>query len=304
MYTYVAYGLGIRSVLPLPELIAVAEAETDVVIRLGKVGRPRPETDHTSGYYHMIAAEAYFFWRGVGAFLVRSGKEITIEPTPGVEEQEIRIALLGMVLAAALQQRGFLALHASAVAMNGDAVAFLGSKGSGKSTMAAALYARGHGLVADDLVVLDVSGTGRPIVHPGFPQLKLFPKAAAASLGDDPEALPRLTPGYEKRARRAPDRFSLRPVPLKRMYMLGKGSAPEIAPMQVHEVIATLIGQSYVARVFKQTLKGEAASSHFRQCANLANRVPLHSLKRPASLAALPEIAHMVEEDLASGQSA
>jgi len=34
--SYVAYGLGIHSVLPLPELVA-KEVVVDVVVRLGKV---------------------------------------------------------------------------------------------------------------------------------------------------------------------------------------------------------------------------------------------------------------------------
>ena len=269
-----------------------------MAIRLGETGYPLPETGHKGSYFHRTAEEAYFFWEDLGAFLVRGGKEIIVEPTPGVDGQEIRIALLGMVLSAAVQQRGFLALHASAVAMNGDAVAFLGGKGSGKSTIAAALYARGYALVADDLVVVDVSGKESPMVFPGFPQLKLFPEAAVASLGDDPEKLPRLTPGYEKRVRPAAEGFSQRPIPLRRMYVLSRGSAPEIAPLAPLEALITLIGHSYVARVFKGTLQGEAASSHFLQCANVINRVPLYSLRRQPSLAALPDIARMVEEDL------
>jgi hypothetical protein len=36
VYSYVAYGLGIRSALPLPELVA-RETVTDVAVRLGKV---------------------------------------------------------------------------------------------------------------------------------------------------------------------------------------------------------------------------------------------------------------------------
>ena len=145
----------------------------------------------------------------VGAFLVRGGKEIIVDAISGVEESLIRLPLLGMVLAAVLQQRGLLVLHASAVAFNGDAVAFLGGSGWGKSTLAATLYARGHPLVADDLVAVDVGGRENPIVLPGFPQLKLLPEAAAASLGDDAELLPRLASGFDKRSHRAANEFSI-----------------------------------------------------------------------------------------------
>jgi hypothetical protein len=49
--------------------------------------------------------------------------------------------------------RGEIALHASAVVIDGHAISFLGASGAGKSTMAAALCARpGAQLAADDIV--------------------------------------------------------------------------------------------------------------------------------------------------------
>ena len=67
-----------------------------------------------------------------------------------------------------LQQRGYLVLHASAVAAGGTAVAFLGHAGWGKSTTAAALYAQGYGLVTDDVLAVEMS-SGRLMVPPGEP---------------------------------------------------------------------------------------------------------------------------------------
>jgi len=50
--------------------------------------------------------------------------------------------------------------------------------------------------------------------------------------------------GYEKRARHAVDRFSHRPLPLKRIYLISEGPAPEIKPLQPQEAIIQLINQS------------------------------------------------------------
>jgi len=52
--------------------------------------------------------------------------------------------------------------------------------------MAATLYARGHYLMADDVVALDLGDPTRPLVFPVF-QFKFWPEAAASALGDDPE---------------------------------------------------------------------------------------------------------------------
>lgn len=299
MHTYTAYGLGIHSTLPLPELQTLAEVGADVVIEIENLNWSPPETICSGSYFQMTAKEAYLFWERVGAFLVRDGKEIIVDPLPGVEERIIRLPLLGAVLAVLLHQRGFLVLHASAVAINGGVVAFLGEKGQGKSTMAASLYARGHTMMADDVVALDFGGTESPIVLPGFPQFKLWPEAAASSLGDDPETLPQLHPQVEKRARRVADRFSQRPLPLRRIYVLSEGPAPQIKPLQPQIAIVQLIANSYSARFGKQLLQGVEAYSHFHQCMSLAKNLPVCCLDRPRSLSLLPNVAELVEEDLA-----
>ena len=299
MYFYEAYGLSIHSALPLPELVSAAETEADVVIQFGKVDRSLLKITRFGSYFYMTAEEVYFFWDEVGAFLIRNGKEIVIDPFSGVEERLLRLPLLGAVLAVLLHQRGFLTLHASAVAINGGAVVFLGGRGWGKSTLAATLYARGHHLIADDLVGLDVGGTRHPMVLPGFPQLKLLPEAAASALGDDPETLPRLAIGYEKRARRGIDRFSHKPLPLKGIYELSKGPAIEIKPLQPQEAIMQVIANSYIARAANQLLQGVGTSSHFLQCTSLINNVPVYRIERPQSLALVPAVAQLVEEHLA-----
>lgn len=296
MYSYLAYGLGIRSSIPLPEFVATEAVGTDVVIRRGKTGRRIPETDDDGMYFRMDGEEAFLFWKGVGGYLVKGGREIIFEGLPGVDESIVRLPLVATVLSAAVQQRGILALHASAVEIDGKAIAFLGRRGAGKSTMAAALYARGNPLLTDDSVALDTSCATTPMVLPSFPQFKLFPEAAAASLGDDPDTLPRLEPNFEKRARRATDGFKSQPVPLKCMYVLGLAQEVEIEPVQRQEAISIIIGQSYVARIFKHSLKGAAASAHFIQCATLANQVPLYWLRRPRSLASLDDFAQAIED--------
>ena len=299
MYSYFAYGLGIQSLMPLPELKEVAKVKPDLIIRRGEIDRPLPTSiDRDGSYFHLEAGEAYLFWKEVGAFLVRNGNEIIVDAFPGVEERIIRLPLLGTVLSAAISQRNLPALHASAVAVNGQAVAFLGFRGAGKSTMAAALYSRGHSLIADDSVVLDINGPGIPTALPSFPQLKLFPEAASASLGDDPKTLPQLMSGFEKRGRRVTERFSTQPVPLSRLYILDRGTEFGIEPIPTQERFVHLFRHSYVARIFSASLKGPAASSHFLQCVRLAGKAPVYRLKRPFSLAALPDAARMVEEDL------
>jgi hypothetical protein len=112
--------------------------------------------------------------------LDRRRRTITVHPAPGADPGLITIFLEGSVLANALAADGLLTLHASAVEVEGRALAIVGPPGTGKSTLAALLCVRGSRLVADDVLRVDPTASG-PICFPGSPSLRLRP--AAASLG-------------------------------------------------------------------------------------------------------------------------
>jgi len=297
IFPYIAYGLRIHSNLPLPELItAEVGAGPDVVVRLGSMDRLLPAISGEEGYVDATTDEAYLFWQDVGAFLVRNGSEIIVDPLPGVDEQVTRLFLLGSALGVLLHQRGLLALHASAVALRSRAVVFVGDSGWGKSTTAAALHARGHNILADDLIALDMHGTGAPSVLPGFPRLKLSLEPAAA-LGYDLEKLAVFHPEDERRDCRVS--FQPTSLPLACIYVLDAGSRQEIELLRPQQAFIELIHHSYAIYFLKNA---GATPTHFRQCSQLAGSVPIYRLKRQPSLSVLPEIARLVEEHVGSKQ--
>lgn len=292
MFCYIAYGLVINSELRLPELIASKE-KVNVRIRLGRLDYvPDPNVSFKS--FQITPQEVQLFWRNACTILVRNGREIIVDPVPGVEEEKLRAMILGRALAILLHQRGFLVLHASAIEVNGKVAAFIGNKGWGKSTTSAAFHANGYNLVTDDLLVLKINDSERPIVFPGFPQFKLWPDALAA-LGDDPTKLNRIYSQIEKRARRVTDGFSQTPMPLKSIYVLGTGATLEIEPLQNQEAFIEMVRHSFLAEFLAAT---EKASLHFHQCMKLASCVALYRLKRRNSLSDLPAIVQLVEEHL------
>lgn len=292
MKTYLAYGLGIRSALPLPELVP-GGAATDVIVRLGRVDGVPAEARRQRCYARASATVAHLAWQGVGVFRIRGGREILVEPAPEVEERVLRLFLLGPALALLLSQRGLLVLHASAVALDGGAIAFLGESGRGKSTTAAAFYARGHDVVADDVVAVQME-RGCPVVFPGFPQLKLWPEVAAC-LGDAVETLAKLHPQRDKRGRRVTDQFSDRRLPLRALYILTEGPVLAVEPLRAQEAVIELVRHSYAA----QLVPSLGAAAHLLQCAGVAGAAPIRRLMRPPSLAQLPALVRTVTEDLA-----
>ena len=292
MSNYAAYGLKIDSTLHLPELPA-ADGGPDVIVRFGKEKYPLPAAGE-EGLIRATEEEALLFFGTAGHFSVREGREIVINPLPNAHDRSVRLVVLGAGLGTILYQRGLLTLHASAVATAGGAVAFMAERGLGKSTTAAAMYSRGYWLVADDITALQFGSSDRPKVVPGYPQLKLWPEAAAF-LGDAPETLPKLHPNFTKCARPVTAAFSTTPLPLERIYVLQDGKVPEIQPLSPQEALASLISCTYGQRLFQAV----RTSSHFLQCAKVVNSVPMRSLKRPYSLAGLPEVVQLIEEDLA-----
>jgi hypothetical protein len=294
VYSYTAYGLSIRSALPLPEFKPRDELRetADVVIYLGSVDRV-PSPTGMEPHFYATAEEVCLWWEHVGAILVRGGHEIIADPILQAQEETLRLCITGPALGVLLHQRGLLALHASAVAVAGKAVAFLGAAGWGKSTMAAVMHRRGHNLLADDITAVEPS-TGRSWVYPAFPQLKLWPESIIA-LGDDPAALPRLVHNREKRSRRTTRGFSSVPLPLKQIYVLAEGRTQEIEPLQPQQALMELVGHSYVSRLLEYV----GASAHFLRCASIAKAVDMRTLKRPRSLCSLSQVAQLVEEDLA-----
>jgi hypothetical protein len=81
-------------------------------------------------------------------------------------------------LAAALQ--GLEPLHASAVALDGNALAFTAPSGTGKSSLAAHLVAAGAGFLTDDVLALERGDDG-VVAHPGAARLSLAPAELRAA---------------------------------------------------------------------------------------------------------------------------
>ena len=301
MYNYTAYNLNISSAVFLPELQTSTHQIADVIIKFGKIGLTLPQPEPTWDYFHLEGDSAYLYWKVVGKFLVKSGREIIIDPLPDVEERVLRLPLLGAVLAMLLHQRQYLVLHASAMVIGDSAAVFLGPKGQGKSTMAATLYGRGHKQMTDDAAAININNYASPILLPGFPQIKLWPEAATVALGDNPEKLRKIHPEVEKRARPTVENFLQKSLPLKRVYILSQGSDIKIKPLQIQEAVTKLIANSYIPMLLgKKFLQSETTALHLRQCTHIAKNTPIYSLERPRSLDLLPKVAQLVEEDLAS----
>jgi hypothetical protein len=293
LYAYRAYGITLSSELPLPELEPGDEAASEVTIRFGGESGVR-----ASGTFLVEDGFAFAQWPEVGAFTVLNGQEVVVYPGSGVDPELLRLPLLGPVLGLLLHQRGMLVFHANAVLVDGSAVLFLGAKGHGKSTMAAAFLGRGYRVLADDVVALTPSGDGRFLVQPGLAQLKLWPDAVSAALGSDAAALSRLVPVSEKRRLPVESAFAPDPAPARALYVLGGGPELRLRELRGQEALMALISNLYVPNLLHGRPQTQETVRHLPDCARFLQQVHACLLERPASLDLLPASVELIERDL------
>jgi hypothetical protein len=184
LLAYEAFGLTIRTALPLPGLSPARCGGPEVRVEIADV-RPRFSGEGIELERLRTAEGEVRLYRGSAGDLLLDAGELAVchvsadgsavacaTLDPGFPA--FQRLLLDTVLGTAALCRGYEGLHAAAVVDRRDRlVAIVGGQGTGKTTLAAELIAGGATLFADDLLFLD----GR-LAHPG-PALMNLPSGGA-----------------------------------------------------------------------------------------------------------------------------
>jgi hypothetical protein len=295
-------GLLVRSEIELPELPEApsSDATPDILIRRGVVpanpGRPRSDEDFPP---YRVGDGGFSLEReGVARFLAVGGRDVVVDACRDASEVDVRVFLLGSVLGALCHQRGLIPLHAAAVADGGQAYAFSGPSGTGKSTISAGLRQQGFAFVADDICPIILRDEGQPEVLGSVRKVKLAADTLRA-LGHGSEGQVhdhRVVPKYHVPV--AEDAVSP-PVPLRAVYMFrhdndatGDSRIEEISP-------------PYAVRCFEQLTympryphAAGRAEEHFLRCAALAARVPLFLVHHRPGLERLQSLLQFLSDHI------
>lgn len=231
---YSVYDLSVRSDVPLPivPLLPRAHATPDVVVRRIDTNCPvaldEPAVAQLSCPVHGThmreyrRADGVWIWlRGIGTFHVTpDAARVDVYAGEGADAQALGLAIVGPVLTFVRHLHGCPSLHASAIVAADGAVAFLGPRGRGKSTMATAFLRRGARLVSDDALPLLLRDDG-VYGAPGPAFLKVWRTTAQQTLALDDE-LPDLLPNVDKKLLTLEGRFGFArtPVRLRALYVL------------------------------------------------------------------------------------
>ncbi len=281
-YSYFAYGMKIDSSIRMPDLVEGGTG-SDVTFRFGILSDDylndiiRTPVLDTPGCRVRVSERAMSFdWPIIGKILIIDGREVVAQPAPGASEDDLLPFLTGPAMIALLHQRGFLVLHASCVLVNGIAVAFMGAKGFGKSTLAACMYARGHTLISDDIVPVYFSGD-RVHTWPGYPRIKLYPDSVVAA-GSDPKQLPYIHRLIEKHSFACPNDSFVDPVNLGALYVLDKSDVVSIDDIDLSRTFIELVTNTHAGHHLERMNSQER---HFRQCQELVRLIPSFRFSRP-----------------------
>jgi hypothetical protein len=303
---YRLYGLTLQSRLALP-CRRTSERRPDVRLIAGTQAqfadlramlRARPRD-----WFHchqLPEGETYLHWTDHFEFLVsRDGRRIWYRSLGRATRDSLQVYLLGQVLSFSLIARGRDPLHGTVVACSADAaIAFAAECGAGKSTLGAAMLARGCRIVTDDVVALD-HRDGRWYVHPGIPRLKLFPSVARALLGPHGDAGPMIRGGGKRVIPLSSRECVSGRLPLQAIYVLAEprdGSAVAIEPLGGRDALLEIVRAAFNLIVLDRTRH----ANQFSFATTLSADVPVRRLTYPRDLSILPTVCESVLADAAA----
>lgn len=297
MHFYQLYGLIFQStfcISGLPELLPT-EQQPDATIQLvtdGCIHDFIPQGVAQQPIALQIdLTDALVYLRDIGVFIVQGGCKIVLVSAQDAEQESICQALLGVVLAVLLYQRGRYILHASAVAIHDIAIAFLGDSGAGKSSALAASIDQGFIGLTDDLTAIHIN-IDNASLYSGVPRMKLS-AAAAAQLQLAPS-----TPTAEESAFALSTASPSEAYGLRNLYILEYGSDWAIDPVPQQQAIIELLRFSGLKSVLPVRDR-----YHFKQAAQLVQHVNMYRLRRPQDLSQLSKLAKLLKDHIKSTHS-
>jgi hypothetical protein len=290
-----AYGLTIHSDFFIPELHGSGGDKADVEFLLRKIDAP-PNLIPGEPTVSFAPDRYYLAWSRIGEYLICGPDSVHVSPAAGADNPLIDLPLLGIVSALLLHRRGTLVLHASAVDVNGAGMVFLGDKGAGKSTTAAAFLSAGHLLLTDDVLAVDQTLPGVAKIQPGFPELKLNPEVLQQTTIEGSVARRSSHPLIEKLHTRVSSRYASAETPTRHVFVLARGSEPKITPLAPADAFAAILRYSYIWRFRHFSRDAQEAQSHFRRCAILAGSTIVARLDIPDDMRRLGEVVELVEQ--------
>ncbi len=220
----------------------------------------------------------YFTDTGILLFILNPGfDKLWIIHDDNEPVYNIESILVGPALGAIQRLKGIVCLHSSVINIDGNAVAFIGKKRAGKSTMAAAFVKNGYNVIADDLAVLTQKGNSFS-VSPGYPKVRLRPQSLSAIHNNKLEDFQQVYPNRDSRYTDIGASFEEDILPLKAIYILNNteniGKKPMFEPVSAAQKLIQVMEHSFASYMLDKNLKGD----EFSFFASLTKKIPIRKI--------------------------
>jgi hypothetical protein len=301
-------SLVIESDVPLPELPAGGQQRApDVVVSRAPVRRQKtvrarchewrlPDGTRWASVAKGDAEHVLRFRRFAEFSVANRGRSIRWRAPAATRPETIRHLLLDQVLPAVAFEHSLIGLHASAVVVDGEGIAFAGPASRGKSTVAASFALDGYPVVTDDCLMLQWRCC-EPRAVPSYPSLRLWKDTADRLLGPIPglTAVAEYTSKLRVGARMSPIGFRRRPVKVRRIYVLERRrGAARIEPLSCRQAYIELLKNTFRLDPFDRV----ASRREVAALATLVQCVSVARLRLPSRLDSLGDVRRAVIRDL------
>lgn len=281
MRYFVAFGLRLACNVPVAGPIPTPASDVDVEVCLQRLGERQREfpaewmlhyrcPDLTSsGTPHLEVFRDgqsfhFFYSDGTRFQISAAGDQVRGWWTDETSLEDCAAYLLGPIMGFVLRLHGVLPLHASAIAAEGNAIAMVAPRGTGKSTLAAAFAELGYPILGDDVIALRPSAAAIT-ASPAFPGVRLCSDVVETFYGE-PGALP-IAVGWQKHyldLRSEGYRFQADPLPVGAIFVLQRTSGSKILrlePLQGVAACRELLSNTYGNYLLDQEMRARELRS-------------------------------------------
>jgi hypothetical protein len=311
---YRIYNILFRSDFPLPELspVTAADGECEISVQLRT-----PDEFDASGFEmafewlnHDGMAVCWCERRGddyllvfphYARFLVTMDGRIRCLLHADSDMQILRHLLLNQVIPRYLATSGQLVLHASAVKLeSGFTVAFLGSSGFGKSTLASSFHRHGAKLIDDDTILLK-PGKESVTAIGGYPGIRLFPDSVRAVFSEG-SGFTHYTPYTDKQQlllQGDSDSGLIEPRVLDALFLLADPSHEDLGDeVLIEPVSGSIAMMAAIQSAFSlDPSDRRMITRNFENIGQaISDRLPVFSLRYPRDHKRLPEVRQAVSD--------
>ena len=303
MENYQLCEMGLQSNIPFPELIPsnspVAEYSFEYL-----AGTDYSFPDYEWFHHHELPdgqrwisyakkdAEYILRFYEIGDYFISlEDNQIRCYPQPDIPLESIRHLLIDSVIPMMLNQQGHVVLHAGAVVLDQNVVAFLGLSGRGKSTLTASFYANDFQVLTDDCLLLR-EGECNFYGIPSYPGIRLWNENLNALFSQSVEVADVAHYTGKKRLVLPPDSFSIDSarLPLTKIFVIDEPDEG-VSEIKLIKLSAREAFMELVQHTFQLDIKDRSTlMNNSNLFSRLAETGMFYRLSYPRELALLPEV--------------